>query len=332
MWIALLILTLIDGLVMHNAHPAAAPIRAGLIAAIFSLCLLWLWKRGVRVSPGTGIVIGVLAALTVADAYQQIVLGLSLWLVCAAVYATMRAAPRRDAARDLIIFGISLSALVLMMLATPHSDQIGLTMWNKNSIGGLLAVTLPAAFTLAGWRRITAMGMIGAGILATTSRGAILGAATGIAVLIQPWMLLGAPLLLLGLCMFRYHSTMMRFLYLATGLELIGSSPIWGVGPRYLVTGDLPMEIHVHNSLLGLAAQVGAVGMLMITATISIMHRVIVERWRLAALVVVATHSLVDDPLTWLPLGVMVAMIVAGMGCDGDGNVTHRGVTLLSRS
>jgi hypothetical protein len=73
------------------------------------------------------------------------------------------------------------------------------------------------------------------------------------------------------------------------------------------------MEIHVHNSLLGLAAQVGAVGMLMITATISIMHRVIVERWRLAALVVVATHSLVDDPLTWLPLGVMVAMIVAGM-------------------
>ena len=317
MWIALLTLTLIDGVVTHNAHPAAAPIRAGLVAAIFALCLLWLCRCGVRVSPGTGVVIGVLAALTITDAYQQTLLGLSLWLVCAAVYATMRAAPR-DSSRDLVIFGISLSALVLMMLAIPHSDQLGRSMWNNNSIGGLLAVTLPAAFTLVGWRRISAMCVIGAGVLATGSRGAILGAASGVAVLIQPWFLLGAPILVIGLYMLRPYTASVRFLYFAQGLELIGSSPIWGVGPRYLIAGDGFVQPHVHNSLLGMAAQVGLVGMLMITATISIMRRVIVERWRLAALVVVAAHSLVDDPLTWLPVGVVIAVIVAGMGSDGS--------------
>ena len=318
MWIALLALALIDGLVTRNPYPSVAPIRAGLVSAIFLLCLWRLWKRGVRVSPGTGVVIGVLAALTVADAYQQTVLGLSLWLVYAAVYATMRAAPRDSSSHDLVLFGISLSALVLMMLVIPHPEEWGLSCWNKNSTGGLLAVTLPAAFTLAGWRRISAMCVIGAGVLATVSRGAILGAAAGVAVLIQPWMLLGAPLLVLGLCTFRIHEAMVRFLYFAQGLELIGSSPLWGVGPRYLIAGDGHVEIHVHNSLLGLAAQVGAVGMLMITATISIMRRVIVERWRLSALVVVAAHSLVDDPLTWLPVGVVVAVIVAGMGSDGS--------------
>jgi len=331
MWIALLVLTLIDGVVTHNTHPAAAPIRAGLVAAIFALCLWRLWRRGVRVSPGTGVVIGVLAALTITDAYQQTLLGLSLWLVCAAVYATMRAASR-DSSRDLVIFGISLSALVLMISIIPHSPEIGTTMWNKNSTGGLLAITLPAAFTLAGWRRIAAMSVIGAGILATVSRGAILGAAAGVAVLIQPWLLLGAPVLVLGLYMLRPYEASLRFLYFAQGLELIGSSPIWGVGPRYLIAGDGYVQPHVHNSLLGMAAQVGLIGMLMITATLSIMRRVIVERWRLAALVVVAAHSLVDDPLTWLPLGVVVAVIVAGMGCDRAGDVTHRGVTLLSRS
>jgi hypothetical protein len=329
MWIALLALALIDGLVTRNPYPSVAPIRAGLVAAIFLLCLWRLWARGVRVSPGTGIVIGVLSALTVADAYQQTVLGLSLWLVYAAVYATMRAAPRDSTSHghDLALFGISLSALVLMMLVIPHPIEFGVSFWNRNVIGGLLAVTLPAAFMLAGWRRIAAMGVIGAGVLAAGSRGAILGAAAGIAMLIQPWLLLGAPLLVLGLCTFRRHEALARFLYIAQGLELIGSSPIWGVGPRYLIAGDGHVEIHVHNSLLGLTAQVGAVGMLMITTTISIMRRVIMERWRLAALVVVAAHSLVDDPLTWLPLGVVVAVIVAGMGCDRVGNVTHRGVT-----
>jgi hypothetical protein len=327
MWIALLALTLIDGVVTHNTHPAAAPIRAGLVAAIFALCLWRLWRRGVRVSPGTGVVIGIVAALTITDAYQQTLLGLSLWLVCAAVYATMRAAPR-DSSSDLAIFGIILSALVLMISIIPHSPEIGTTMWNKNSIGGLLAVTLPAAFTLAGWRRIAAMSMIGAGVLATVSRGAILGAFVGVAVLIQPWLLIGAPALVLGLYILRPYQAMLRFVYFAQGLELIGSSPIWGVGPRYLIVGDgVFVQPHVHNSLLGMAAQVGLVGMLMITATISIMRRVIVERWRLAALVVVAAHSLVDDPLTWLPLGVVVAVIVAGMGCDRAGDVTHRGVT-----
>jgi hypothetical protein len=333
MWIALLTLTLIDGVVTHNTHPAAAPIRAGLVAAIFALCLWRLWRRGVRVSPGTGVVIGVLAALTITDAYQQTLLGLSLWLVCAAVYATMRAAPRDSSSHDLVIFGISLSALVLLVSVVPHPLEIGYTIWNKNSTGGLLAVTLPAAFTLAGWRRIAAMSMIGAGVLATVSRGAILGAAAGVAVLIQPWMLLGAPILVLGLYILRPYEASLRFLYFAQGLELIGSSPIWGVGPRYLIAGDGKFaQPHVHNSLLGMAAQVGLVGMLMITATISIMRRVIVERWRLAALVVVAAHSLVDDPLTWLSLGVVVAVIVAGIGCDRAGDVTHRGVILLSQS
>jgi small basic protein len=317
MWIALLALTLIDGLVTRNPYPSVAPIRAGLVAAIFLLCLWRLWKRGVRVSLGTGVVIGILAALTVADAYQQTVLGLSLWLVYAAVYATLRAAPRDSSSHDLALFGVILSALVLMMLVIPHPREFGVSMWNRNSTGGLLAVTLPAAFMLAGWRRIAAMAVIGASVLVSGSRGAILGAAAGIAVLIQPWFLLGAPLLILGLCLLRRHETMVRFLYFAQGLELIGSSPIWGVGPRYLIAGDSHVEIHVHNSLLGLAAQVGAVGMLMITATISIMRRVIVERWRLAALAVVAAHSLVDDPLTWLPLGVVIAVIIAGFRYDG---------------
>jgi len=326
MWIALLALALIDGLVTRNPYPSVAPIRAGLVAAIFLLCLWRLWARGVRVSPGAGIVIGVLAALSVTDAYQQTVLGLSLWLVYAAVYATMRAAPR-DSSRDFVLFGVSLSALVLLMLVIPHPIEYGFSFWNKNVTGGLLAVTLPAAFTLAGWRRIAAMGVIGAGVLATVSRGAILGAAAGVAVLIQPWALLGAPVLVLGLFMLSRYNAMVRFLYFAQGLELIGSSPIFGIGSHYLIAGDGYTQTHVHNSLLGMVVQVGAVGMLMITATISIMRRVVVERWRLATLVVVAAHSLVDDPLTWLPVGVVIAVIVAGMGYDRVGNVTHRSVT-----
>jgi len=326
MWITLLALTLIDGLVTRNPFPSVAPIRAGLVAAILLLCLLHLWVRGVHVSPGTGIVIGVLAALTVADAYQQTVLGLSLWLVYAAVYATVRAAPC-DSATDFVLFGIILSALVLMMLVIPHPPWFGVSYWNKNVIGGSLAVTLPAAFTLAGWRRIAAIGVIGAGVLATVSRGAILGAAAGVAVLIQPWMLLGAPVLVLGLFMLGKYTAMIRFTYFAQGLELIGSSPLFGIGSHYLIAGDGVTQPHVHNSLMGIVVQVGAVGMLMITATISIMRRVVVERWRLATLVAVAAHSLVDDPLTMLPVGVMIVVIVAGMGYDRVENVTHRGVT-----
>jgi len=318
MWIALLALALIDGLVTRNPYPSVAPIRAGLVAAILLLCLWWLWKRGVHVSIGTGVVIGVLAALTVADAYQQTVLGLSLWLVYAAVYATMRTVPRDSSSHNFVLFGVSLSALVLIMVVIPHPVEFGLSLWNKNVIGGLLAVTLPAAFTLTGWRRIAAMGVIGAGVMSTVSRGAILGAAAGVAVLIQPWLLIGAPVLVLGLFMLGKYTAMMRFTYFAQGLELIGSSPMFGIGSHYLIAGDGVTQPHVHNSLLGMAVQVGAVGMLMITATISIMRRVIVERWRLAALVVVAAHSLVDDPLTMLPVGVVIAVIVAGMGSDGS--------------
>lgn len=307
----LLAFILIDGLVSRNPQPWAAPIRAGLVAALFLIGVALLWRARVRVEPGAVVVIGVLAALVISDVYRTPTgLTLSTWLVYAGAYALQRAI-QRDWTRDLAATGVALAALVIVVAVAGISPPAGA--WNRNVTGGILLATLAASTQIARRWRIVAPILILAGIGATAGRGALVGALVTVAVMIQPWALLAAPIAAIALTSMRPYEANTRLLFWIQGIEALTSSP-FGVGVGRLITpgdGRMGVAVHVHNSLLGIVAQVGVIGVAVASATIAIARRAAMQRWQIATLAGVAAHSMVDDPLCWLPVGVILALVSA---------------------
>jgi hypothetical protein len=317
----LLTFVLIDGLVTRNSQAWAAPFRAGLVAALFICGVVMLWRARVRVEPGAMIMIGVLAALTISEVYQSYAgIGLTSWLVYAGAYALQRALGR-DWRSSIANMGVALAVLCFVVAAgTLAGTSKPTEMWNRNTIGGILVVTLPAAMTLnKRWR----VGVILAGIAVTISRGAWVAAFVALAVMIQPWALLAAPVAAVALVTIRQHEADLRWLYWYQGIQAFLSSPLFGVGQGRLITagdGVAGVAIHCHNSLLGIVAQVGILGTGIIASALAVTRRVTLQRWQWAMLAAVAAHSLVDDPLCWLPVGVIVALCIQNSCDDGKHN------------
>jgi len=309
MWMLLFGFVLIDGMVSRNPQPWAAPIRAGLVAALFVISLMMIRRARVRLPIGAAIISGILAALVVSDVYQRVSFGLSTWVIYAGAYALQRAS-KSDWSKDFSIAGVLVTGLAwVILIGTLDGIEKPATLWHRNELGGILAVLLPAATTLPGRQRWIISAFIVAGVLMTTSRGAILGAAVGMAVIVQPWALVAAPALAAGLALLmRQEAAVMRLVYFSQAIELLRSSIMWGVGPGL----QMPEEgIHAHNTLLTLVTQIGAVGVAIIGSALTVMRRVHFERWQLATLAVVATHSLVDDPMCWWPVGVIIGLVLA---------------------
>lgn len=309
MWIILTLFALIDGVCGRNPQPWAAPIRAGMIAAMVGVGVVLLWRARVRLSPGTVVLVGVLSALAVADLYQRSTIGISTWLVYAGAYL-LQCAIKRDWRADFAMAGTVLAVLALIVVV---GTAIGIPKpagaWNYNSMGGIMASLLPAAITLTGRRRWITSAVISAGVLVSTSRGAALGALSGLAVIVQPWLLVAMPIAGLALAFIRPVNSLYRFFYWSQALDAWRSSIVFGVGPGL----QMPWEgIHVHNTLLGMATQVGLVGIAIMTAAVTLARRIHMERWQLATLAVVAVHGLVDDPLAWLPVGVIASQVLVG--------------------
>lgn len=308
----LLTFVLIDGLVTRNPQPWAAPIRAGLVAALFICGIVMLWRTRVRVEPGAAVVIGVLAAMAISDVYKSpSIIGLTSWLIYAGAYA-LQSAIVRDWRPSIANMGVALSALcIVVALATLSGIEKPTELWNRNVIGGIMVVTLPAAMTLdKRWR----VAVILAGIAVTVSRGAWVAAFVALSVMIQPWALVIAPVAAVALVAIRPTEATNRLLYWRQGIEAFLSSPVFGVGQGRLVTagdGYRGVAVHVHNTLLGILAQVGVVGAIIISSALAVTRRITFQRWQWATLAAVAAHSMVDDPLGWWPVGVMVAIIIA---------------------
>lgn len=312
MWPILTLVILIDGISSRNLQPWAAPVRACLVAALFIVGLVLLWHAHVRLEVGTGIFVGVLAALTVADFYQSVSFGISTWLIYAGAYCLQRSI-KRDWTRDFAHTGVVLTCMALLVVIGTFLGvpKPGLA-WHRNELGGIMAALLPAATTLPGRRRWIVTAVIAAGVLMTTSRGAALGTLAGLAVIVQPWALAATPVIGVGLALvMRQMEAGLRFSYWLQALDAWRSSILFGAGPGL----RLPeMGIHAHNTLLGLAAQTGVVGIAIMSATAALIRRVHLERWQLATLAVVMVHGLVDDPLYWLPIGIVVSLSIVERG------------------
>lgn len=305
MWPLLTLLVIIDGIVVRNPQPWAAPIRAGLIAAMVIVGLALLWRTGIRIQVGSAAIVGILAALVVSDFYQRVSFGISTWIIYAGAYCLQRSI-KRDWRRDFAITGIALTCLALVVVAGTLCGVSKPGPWHRNEMGGIMAALLPAATTLPSRRRWIITAVIGAGVLLTTSRGAALGTLAGLAVIIHPLALAATPVIgvVLALAMRQFEAGL-RFYYWLQAINMWRSSIVFGVGPGL----QLPESgIHAHNTLLGLATQVGLVGIGVMLTTTAFVRRIHLERWQLATLAVVAVHGLVDDPLCWLPVGVVLSL------------------------
>lgn len=305
MWLILTLLVLIDGVCVRNPQPWAAPVRAGLVAVAIIVGVVLLWRAHVRLPLWTIVLVGVLSALTVSDLYQRSTIGISTWLVYAGAYLLQRAI-KRDWRRDFAITGAIIAGMALVVVVgTASGIKKPGEAWNYNATGGIMAAMFPAAVTLKHSRRWIMSAIIAAGIALTTSRGAALGALAGLAVIVQPWTLLAMPALGAGAAFLRPGNSIYRFYYWSQALDALRSSIVFGVGPGL----QMPWEgIHVHNTLLGLATQTGVAGIAIMSLMATLMRRVRFERWQLATLAVVATHGVVDDPMAWLPVGIIVSL------------------------
>lgn len=182
----------------------------------------------------------------------------------------------------------------------------------------LLASTLLAAGLLFSGERLARMMLagvlaIGAVALALTSaRSAILGFGAGGALILLsfrhrsffPALALGGVLALVGAIPFLPATLVDRFAaigdfaqdptlfrritYLRIGLDLIGQSPIWGIGPgnfpSYYVTADYrwmpgrePFPRELHNTFLDAATEYGLVGFLLFAAALG---HALLSAWR----------------------------------------------------
>lgn len=319
---------LIDGLVRGNSLTWAAPWRAGLLAIIIVVGVGALRIRGHRMDWATMGFVGVIGAMLVSDAFHNIGgLGLPAFVLYAGAFAWQRII-KHDWRSGLAWSGVIISSLVMLTAVTRNAPPNA--MWNRNVIAGTIVAMLPAAWAwwtdkpvvkwIAVWLCLCAIG-------STVSRGAYMGAAAAMLVLLTErvnfprwsWATLGvaAPAAFIGLLALKPVQTMERlsFVRLAVG-QWWATSPLFGVGPgQILVTlpGKSLPDYHAHNALVSLMSQVGLAGGGVLGAALGVAQRSIGhgwQRWQLATLAAVAVHSLVDDPVTWWPTGLITALIL----------------------
>jgi len=326
----LVVFIILDGLVRPNTAPEAAAARALMIAALFVALAVWARRDGLRLPWPGAVLIGLLAAYSVAEVYQQCCgRGLSTWLIYAAVY-TAQLAARRDWQRDLAIAAIGLGALVL--LAAPAGPPPG-GMLNRNMIAGALVILAPAAWAWPGRYRWLAIVVTVSALAISGSRGAVVAGLAGALVLWRPWERLGrawpwlaAPSyagLLAGLVIIRPSTFMRRFECSAEVMTRWWQAPVFGLGPGFemqLSWGE--MAANTPSAWLTPLALAGALGMMVIIVVAGALAvgRLTGARWQWSTLAVLATHALVEENVSWWPVGVVAALVLGSLTIEKEKN------------
>jgi hypothetical protein len=327
----LVVFVIIDGMVRPNTAPEAAATRALLIAALFVAMAVWVRRSGMRLPWPGAVLAGLLAAYSIAEVYQQCCgRGLSTWLIYAAVYCAQLAA-RRDWQRDISIAAVGLGALVL--LAAPAGPPPG-GMLNRNMIAGALVVLSPAVWSYGqGKRRWLAIIITVAALAISGSRGAVVAGLAAALVMWQPWARLGrawrwmaAPsyaTFIAGLVVLRPATFARRFECAAEVMTRWASSPVFGLGPGFemrLSWGEI--AANTHSAYLTPLALAGLVGVMVICVVAGALAggRLAGARWKWAALAAFAVHALVEENVSWWPVGIVAALVLGSMSINADEN------------
>lgn len=319
-------LVIVDGLVTRNNFAWAGLPRALMVLSVVAVAVLELYRSGVRLDAPAAVIVGIVGAMVVAASYRATLDGLALWLVYLGAFALARSV-KRDWFSDVARAGalVAVFAVWLRIMLPPEGA------WNANVIGAVLVVCLAASFGLKAvpeWHRLRKWGVslaILIGIFAIGSRGAMAGAFVAACVMFYPRALVAAPVLVGALIVMRPYQSAVRIEYWSNGVRAWLDNFAFGLGPgrlefpifengRWIIT-------HSHNAYISLAAQVGLIGLVVLAAFCAVTARVNLGRAAIAALAGVAAHSIVDDPLIALPVGLMLCLCLIG---HGDSSNSHR--------
>jgi hypothetical protein len=273
-------------------------------------------------------IVGVIGAMLVSDSFYHIGgLGIPAMVLYSGAFAWQRIV-KHDFRPGFAWAGAILSVLVLLVAITRQIPPNAA--WNRNVIAGTIVAMLPAAWSL--WenqlvRKWGAVALSLAAIGVTVSRGAYMGSVAAMLILVSEqvrftrwtWaaFCISAPAALLGLVMLKPTQSIERFYFMRSAVEQwLKASLLFGAGPGQLIVtapGKSLPDYHAHNAVVSFVSQVGLAGGGILGAALNVARREVGhgwQRWQLATLVAVAVHSLVDDPITWWPTGLIVALVL----------------------
>lgn len=321
-------LVIVDGLVTRNDQAWASLPRALMVLSVIAVAVLELYRAGVRLDAPAAVIVGIVGAMVVAESYRATLDGLALWLVYLGAFALARSV-RHDWFGDVARAGALVAVFEVWLRIMPPPEGA----WNANVIGAVLVVGLAASFgweATPEWHRLRRWGVslaILVGIFATGSRGAMVGAFVSACVMFFPRALVAAPALAGALVVMRPYQSAVRIEYWSNGVRAWLDNFAFGLGPgqlefpifengRWIIT-------HSHNAYISLAAQVGLIGLVVLAAFVAVTACVRLGRAAIAALAGVAAHSIVDDPLLALPVGLMLCLCLIGHSDASSGHTLN---------
>jgi hypothetical protein len=322
-WLSALVI--VDGIVTRNDHAWAGLPRALMVLSVVAVAVLELYRSGVRLDAPAAVIVGIVGAMVVAASYRATLDGLALWLVYLGAFVLARSV-QRDWLGDVARAGALIAVFELLLRIMPPPEGA----WNSNVIGAVLVVCLAASFgweAAPEWHRLKRWGVslaILIGICATGSRGAMAGAFVSACVMFFPRALVTVPALAGALIVMRPYQSAVRIEYWSNGVRAWLDNFAFGLGPGRLEFQVLDhgrwLMMHAHNAYISLAAQIGLIGLVVLAAFCVVTARVNLGRAAIAALAGVAVHSIVDDPLLALPVGLMLCLCLVE---SRDASISH---------
>jgi len=293
----------------------------------------WQWKRSEmdRTIPlWCGALI--LSAL-VNQANQAVLIGLwfavvylALWFMTKDVALHLNTEQILD---GILVGGLPLLFFGLAQLGAPH-PRLSAPLENINTfaawlvIAGMLAVRRGAsAIGAVRWLALAYAAIAGILILDSQSRGAMLAVVVAIVVLIYQHLPraralafgLAIPVVIAAILLFMVRGDTGRFLLWRQALDTFQRQPITGSGPfTYLAFNGDTMQIHAHNGLLQIGAELGIVGLVALEYTLFTIGKQIAhskDRWMIAILCAVVVHNVVDLPMFQPPIMVTLILLLA---------------------
>lgn len=303
---------------------------AVLIAAIPSAALsAWRHRRALDLvglsplwRPFLAVTLALLISYYTALDQARAALQLLTWLAYLAVFYIARRTPRRRVMAALKTAGWLVAGVTLVEALATGGRAGRWLLGNPNKVGGLLAVLLPLS-SQSLWLVVGGMAL-----LATESRGAIVGVVSSVAASARKQRLVVSILAVLAvtiaLAMMRPGGTAQRWDYWreATGLFIERPLTGWGAGCYPLLTSvHGPLHPHAESLPLTVAAEQGLLGL---AAWGWLAFEAARLAWRAKGrarlgLLAFAVHNLVDCTLWWWWIGIAVMMCLSLLEAqDGD--------------
>jgi hypothetical protein len=307
------IFVLLDGVVTRNPSAWAGPVRALMLAALFSTA--WCTLRRSRSAPwSAAVVCGLGAGLTVSQsARDPLIWGLPLVVCYAAAWGWQRIM-QREWERDLAITGLIVASYIVLIALSGERPE---GLWQRNVLAGVVAVCVPSGMSLPGRRKWSVTGAMIAAIVITGSRGGLL--ASMVAMFIRGRIhirtaIIALPVMALGLVFARFRNSVYRVDAFWIALNEFINHPAFGIGPgtmlKFVANGSVRMD-HAHNSAVSFVAMTGLTGLAILDAFVMTSARQALDRWQWATLAAFAVCASVDDAFLWLPVGLIVAIVIA---------------------